>query len=250
MKVSRHPYGSEPDQYVELHPPARPRKAGTVVVIHGGFWLAGYDASLGRDLAADLARRGWASVNLEYRPSDRGGWTVTFDDVAAGIDRLADLDVDSGTVVAVGHSAGGHLAVWAAGRAGLPTSAPGAAPRVTLTGVITQAGVLDLATAARNGVGGRAVQRLLGGTPEQVPERYAVADPIARLPITVPVVCVHSRADDLVPFAQSAAYVDAANGMARLVEVDGDHFAHLKPKSAAWAAVVGQLPGLLAPRPS
>jgi acetyl esterase/lipase len=245
MKAVRHAYGDGPDQYVELYRPSGRALRGTIVVLHGGFWRAGYDASLGRELAADLADRGWTSVNLEYRPSDRGGWTGTFDDVAAGVDALGDLDVDTGNVVTVGHSAGGQLAVWAAGRGDLPASAPGAAPRVSPTGTIAQAGVLDLATAARTRIGGRSVPKLLGGMPEEVPERYAIADPIARLPLSVPVVCVHSRADELVPFAQSQAYVTAAGVSARLVEVDGDHFAHLKPNSSAWAAVVEALPGLL-----
>ncbi|HEX3784824.1 MAG TPA: alpha/beta hydrolase [Pseudonocardiaceae bacterium] len=245
MSVRRHAYGSGPDQYLELHAPTGTPRQGTVVVIHGGFWRAGYDAALGRPLAADLALRGWTAVNLDYRPSNRGGWRGTFDDVAAGIDHLADLDVDTDNLVAIGHSAGGQLAVWAAGRAGLPASAPGASPRVSLAGVISQAGVLDLATAARNRVGGRSVHKLLGGAPEEVGDRYALADPIARLPLAVPVVCLHSRADDLVPFTQSAAYVaaadQAAGKTARLVEVDGDHFAHLKPSSPAWAAAVQAL---------
>ncbi len=244
MSAHTHAYGAGPHQYVELYRPAGQRRPGTVVVLHGGFWLSAYNASLGRPLATDLADRGWTAVNLEYRPSGHG-WPSTFEDVAAGLDSLAELDVDTEHVIAVGHSAGGQLAVWAAGRGDLPADAPGAAPRVSLTGAVSQAGILDLATAARTGIGGRAVPKLLGGTPEEVPQRYALADPMARLPLAVPVVCVHSRADDLAPFAQSAAYVAAADGTARLVEVDGDHFAHLKPGSPAWAAVLEALPALL-----
>jgi len=121
-----HRYGAEPAQFGELWlPDGAP--AGTVVVIHGGFWRARYDLSLGRPLAADLAARGYAAWNLEYRRAlAGGGWPATFEDVAAGIDLLATLPVDSSRVVAVGHSAGGHLAAWAAGRAKLPPGAPGA----------------------------------------------------------------------------------------------------------------------------
>ena len=164
------------------------------MIIHGGFWRAQYDLSLGRPLAADLAAHGFTCWNLEYRRvGDGGGWPATFADVAAGIDRLAGLDVDTSRVVAVGHSAGGQLAVWAAGRAKLPAGAPGAAPEVELAGVVSQAGVLDLATAARDGVGATAVPDLLGGSPAQVPERYALADPIQQVPLAAPVLCLHAR---------------------------------------------------------
>ena len=145
------------------------------------------------------------------------------DDIAAGIDHLAALDVDSSKVVLVGHSAGGQLAVWAAGRAGLPADAPGAAPKVAVTGVVSQAGVLDMVTAADTGVGGTAESDFLGGSPSQVPGRYRLADPIQRLPITPPVLCVHAHADANVPFAQSTAYVAAATKA-------GDHAAlHVVP---------------------
>ncbi|HEY4460632.1 MAG TPA: alpha/beta fold hydrolase [Pseudonocardiaceae bacterium] len=213
-------YGPEPDQYRERYLPAQPKHPGTVLIIHGGFWLPDYDASLGRPLAQDLAERGFTAVNLEYR---RSGWQEMSADVLAGVASL------TGDVVAVGHSAGGQLAVYAAqhGR---------------LAGVVAQAGVLDLATAAQDRIGGRAVSKLLGGTPEEVPERYREADPIG-LPPRVPVVCVHSRTDQLVPFAQSEAY--AARTGARLIEVPGDHFAHLDTSSPAWAAVLDVLPELL-----
>src|SRR3984885_9254227 len=119
-------YGAAPDQLGELWLPDG-AAAGTVVVIHGGFWRARYDLSLGRPLAADLAARGYAAWNLEYRRAlAGGGWPGTFEDVAAGLDLLATLSastglpVDTGRVIAVGHSAGGHLAAWAAGRSKLP----------------------------------------------------------------------------------------------------------------------------------
>src|ERR1700722_10063947 len=133
-----HRYGTDPAQFGELWLPAG-AAAGTVVVIHGGFWRARYGLSLGRPLAADLAARGYAAWNLEYRRSGGGGgWPATFADVAGGIDLLATVPVDTSRVVAVGHSAGGQLGVWAAGRAGLPDGAPGARPRVAVTGVVSQ----------------------------------------------------------------------------------------------------------------
>jgi acetyl esterase/lipase len=236
-------YGPHPAQFGELYRPRQARHAGAVVVIHGGFWRARYDLSLGRPLAADLAAHGFTAWNIEYRRVGAGGgWPATVDDVSAGIDHLAELDVDTEAVLAIGHSAGGHLAVWAAGRA---------TPRVPLGGVVAQAGVLDLITAARTGVGHTAVLDLLGGGPDDVPDRYQAADPIAHVPVAVPVLCVHSRADDEVPFAQSVAYVEAASaagGQAALREVPGDHYTLIDPADDAWALVRSALPDLMAGR--
>lgn len=248
--ATRHAYGTDPSQFGELYRPNKATHAGTVVIIHGGFWRSAYDLSLGGPLASDLAARGYTVWNLEYRRvGNGGGWPTTLADVAAGIDLLGGLDVDTGHVVAIGHSAGGHLGVWAAGRATLPADAPGATPRVKLTGVVSQAGVLDLAAAANTGVGGTAVPDLLGGPPTRVPRRYALADPIGRLPLSTPVLCVHSRRDPIVPIAQSNAYVAAATksgATATLHETSGDHFTLIDPTSADWQIVLDALPGLLA----
>jgi len=241
-----HQYGPGPDQHGELYLPTGERRPGVVVVIHGGFWRAAYDASLGGALAADLARRGRVAWNNEYRRvGTGGGWPTTFQDVADAIDFLDELGVDPSPVVAVGHSVVGHLATWAAGRAKLPPSSPGSSPRVPVTAVVSQAGVVDLSTAAATKVGGTAVLDLLGGAPNQVPERYAVADPVLQVPLSVPVVCVHGRRDRSVPFTQSKAYVHAARSAgaeAELVEVGGGHMAHVDPTSKAWAAVLEVLP--------
>ena len=214
-------YGDDPSQYAELSLPAGDPR-GVVVVIHGGFWKAEYDASLGRPLAASLVEQGWAAWNLEYRRVGNGGGApTTFDDVAAGIDKLADQGLDLSTVVTLGHSAGGHLAVWAASRPGV-------------TAAISQAGVLDLRAAYDLGLGGGAVEALLGHPPGAADERY---DPIAQVPLDVPVWCVHGADDDIVPISQSRSYVaaaTAAGARAELLEVEGDHFVVIDPGSRAW----------------
>jgi acetyl esterase/lipase len=251
-----HRYGADPAQFAELWLPDETAR-GTVVIIHGGFWRARYDLSLGRPLAADLAARGYVACNLEYRRAlAGGGWPGTFEDVAAGIDLLATLPVDSSQLVAVGHSAGGHLAAWAAGRAKLPPGAPGApgAPGnggrafVAVTGVVSQAGVLALADCAREQVGGTAALDLMGGAPGELPEEYRLADPIAAVPVPAPVLCLHSRADQDVPYSYSERYVaaaTAAGGTASLTELSGDHFTLIDPATPDWAAVIAALPGLL-----
>lgn len=215
------------------------------MLLHGGFWRAQYDLSLGAPLARDLAGRGYAVWNLEYRRvGNGGGWPGTFIDVAAGIDHLAALRVDTSRLVAIGHSAGGHLAVWAAGRQRLQPGEPGAAPVVHVAGVVSQAGVLDLVTAARTGVGRTAVVDLLGAAASAEPQRWRVADPMAHLPIPAPVVCVHAPDDQDVPIAQSRAYVaaaTAAGGTSRLIVASGDHYTLIDPRSPDWLIVVDVL---------
>ncbi|MET0929862.1 MAG: alpha/beta hydrolase [Aeromicrobium sp.] len=232
--VERVEYGTDPSQFGELTRPAGASR-GVVVIIHGGFWRSQYDLSLGRPLAASLVDAGWTAYTIEYRRvGNGGGWPATFDDVAAAIDALAGIDdLDLSTVVTLGHSAGGHLAVWAAGRPGLAGS-PWADPAVSVTAAISQAGVLDFSAATAADLGAGAVQTFMGG---KVDERYLQADPMAMLPLPVPVRCVHGTSDDIVPLSQSIGYVEratAAGADAELVEVDGDHFVVIDPGSLAW----------------
>lgn len=252
---SRHTYGPHPSQYAELYLPDVRTRPGVVVVIHGGFWRDAYDAGLGRPLATDLSARGWVVWNLEYRrvqdqtptqpATDRGGWPETFEDVAAGIDLLgpvlADLSLERGPVVALGHSAGGHLAVWAAGRHKLPAGTPGSAPRVGLDGVVSQAGVLELWMAHWLKLSHGAPLALMGAEPKEEPRRWQLADPARMLPIGVPVIALHGKSDADVPPAVSRAYTDAARAVgdpARLVWTTGDHHALITPGTAAWDACV------------
>ncbi len=232
-------YGEDPSQWGDLYlPEGDPR--GVVVVIHGGFWLARYDHTYGAPLAADLAARGWAAWNLEYRrvgdgAGGGGGDPETFDDIAAGIDKLADLGLDLSTVVTLGHSAGGHLATWAASRGRFPQWAGG----VDVTHVISQAGVVDLVAAHEAGLGTGAVENFLGRAPGA---DDAPLDPIRQVPLDVPVWCVHGTDDSNVPISQSQDYVAAAVGagaVAELVTIEGgDHFVVIDPSSPAWARTV------------
>ncbi|WP_207500300.1 alpha/beta hydrolase family protein [Klenkia soli] len=220
--VTRIAYGSDPSQWADLHRPAgTPR--GVVVVVHGGFWRAQYDATLGTPLADALAAEGWAAWNLEYRRVGNGGGVpATLEDVSAGVDALGGTDLDLTTVLGLGHSAGGHLAVWAAGRS---------SATVPLTGVVSQAGVLDLRAAAEASLGGGAVQDFVGGPPD------ASVDPLQQIPLAVPVRCIHGRSDGNVPLSQSQSYVasaTAAGADATLTEVDGDHFVLIDPSSPVW----------------
>ena len=242
---TRESYGHHRRQVGEWWvPPGADGRLATVVLVHGGYWRSGFDLSLEDAVAADLAARGFLVWNVDYRPSS-DPWPATLADVALAFDHTAEgryaHQVDRDRLAVVGHSAGGHLALWLASRGRVPAGGPGAAarlPRPSL--VVAQAPVAGLAEGARLGLGGGAVQALLGGAPAQVPDRYAAADPTALLPTGVRSVLVHADGDDLVPISQSTAYVAAATAAgddSRLVRFDGGHFEHLDPASAAGAAL-------------
>jgi acetyl esterase/lipase len=276
-----HSYGPHASQRADLYLPAGPGPHPVIVLIHGGSWQKRYGKIFTRGLAGDLRRRGYAVWNIEYRRVGAGGgWPQTFADVAAAIDHLAELDeerLDLGRVTIIGHSAGGHLALWAAGRVNLPADAPGALseperdgvprigapqagmrqprpPRVRPCQVVSLAGVADLADAYRRWQGG-VVRDLMGGSPEEVPERYAAGDPMRLLPLEMPVLIVHGVRDETVSIALSRDYAEAARaagGEVELVEIEGEygHRTHLDPRSAAWAAVVERLDDPAAPVPA
>lgn len=224
----RIPYGDDALQFGELwRPDDGPGPFPTVVLIHGGFWRNRYALDLMDPLAADLATRGFAAWNLEYRRlgDAGGGWPGTFDDVAAAVDHLATIATEHGldttTVAVVGHSAGGHLALWAAGRADAAV-----VPRIA----IGQGPVVDVVACAEAGLSNGAAIEFLGGTPDEVPDRYEFATP--RLTAGPRMVAVVGSEDVNVPPSFS-------QGPPEVITIDGaDHFDLIDPTHAAWTAVV------------
>jgi acetyl esterase/lipase len=245
-------YGPHRSQRADLHLPPAATRPPVIALVHGGSWQRGYGRIVMRGLACDLLRRGWAVWNIEYRRlGEGGGWPATFADVAAAIDHLGELPValDRSRMGIVGHSAGGHLALWAAGRSRLPDAAlaeVGGAPRVLPCAAVAMAGVCDLAGAYRRWRGG-AVRSLMGGSPEHHPERYAVGDPLAHVPLALPVLLVHGVLDETVSVRFSREYArlsDAAGGEVELIELDGvagRHRAHIDPRGAAWKTAASWL---------
>jgi acetyl esterase/lipase len=219
--ASRHRYGEDASQFGDLHEGG---DRGVAVLIHGGFWRDRYDLTLMDPLAADLAARGWTAWNVEYRRLGGGGGVpATLDDAGAAIDHLAELDLDLSRVVAIGHSAGGHLAAWAATRED---------PRVPVTGVVSQAGVLDLRRAWELGLSNDVTREFLGGDLA----RCAEASPIERLPLSAPALLVHGSRDDTVPLEISERFAELSGSP--LVVEDSDHFGHLDPSNRMWKAVI------------
>lgn len=225
-----HRYGDGPDHEADLLLPAGDGPHRLAVLLHGGFWRAPFKREIMAALAVDLAARGWASWNVEYRRVGAGGGVPqTIDDVRAALDALPP---QFERVVAIGHSAGGQLALCVAG-----------VPRVAA--IVSLAGVCDLQAGARERIGEGAVLEFVGGTPEQVPVQYAIADPLALLPADAEVLLVHGDADDRVPVQQSRDYLRAARsagGRCELLELAGvDHFALIDPRSQPWALVAERL---------
>ena len=191
-----------------------------MIVLHGGFWRPRYASDIMVAFCESLAGAGFAAWNVEYR---RTGYPDTLEDVAAACRRLTD-----GGAVAIGHSAGGHLALWLAAE-GL------------VRGAVSLGGVCDLGAAARERLGNGAALELMGDARD---EDWLRADPIRRLPTGVPTVLVHGTADDTVPISQARAYLDAARAAGddcELVELDCGHFEVIEPDSAAWPHVAAAL---------
>jgi acetyl esterase/lipase len=223
-------YGGDASQELDLRLPGGNGPHPVAVVLHGGFWRTPYLRNNTSAVAAALTRAGWASANVEYRRLGPGSYAAMLADVAAARLHLdaVDAPLDLSRTMAIGHSAGGHLALWLA-------SAGGASRVVAL------AGVCDLEDAARAGLGRNAVQEFLGGEPSEVPEAYEAADPARRLPLGVAQLLAHGTADDQVPFEHAERYAERARAAGDdcvvLALEDVDHFDVIDPRTKAWEAI-------------
>jgi len=245
-------YGPGPEHVADVRlPPAGARPAPLVVFLHGGFWRAAFDRTHTGPLAAALAAAGFAVCNPEFRRTGQrgGGWPGTFDDVAAAVDALPALVRDAAGADRVsdeppllaGHSAGGHLALWAAARHRLPPDATWRAPGPRSRGVVALAAVIDLSACYALDLDQGAARALLGGSPRQHPDRYRAADPMLLLPLDRPVRLVHGSADDRVPCGMSRDYLGRARAAGDDVALDelpgAGHFDVIDPLSRWWPRV-------------
>jgi acetyl esterase/lipase len=272
-------YGSGPSQIGDLYLPTGKGPFPVVVLIHGGYWTALYDRRETAALAEDLRARGYAVWNIEYRTVGEpgAGWPGTFQDVADAVDVIQDVErsLDLGRVITLGHSTGGHLAIWAASRPALPRQAPGFAPKVRPIAAVSIAGVLDLVAAdadrAGAGVGSEGaafvgespiahreyvpavvqlVRRgvlpaLLGGHAAEYPERYAWTSPTMLGSGNVSILAVHGIGDDVVPIRYGRNYFGAALARHEPVEFREfpgiNHFELLDPRHPKWREVTDWL---------
>jgi acetyl esterase/lipase len=239
-------YGPDALNFGELRLPDGEGPFPVVIVIHGGCWLAEYDLGYISSLAARLTETGVATWSIEYRRvGDRGGgWPGSFADVAAAADALrgfaAENNLNLERIAAVGHSAGGHLALWLGARPGLDPDDPlrGADP-LRIRGVISLAGITDLAAYSSPEGCGSAVPGLLGGEPTDHPERLVRTSPIAMPHSGIPEVLVVGGRDPIVPLSQAERYAASRpDGAVRLIEIeDAGHFELIDPGHASWDSV-------------
>lgn len=233
-------YGAHPRQVADLWLPEGDRHDGVVALVHGGAWQVGTDRSNVDNTVADLVGRGYVVLNCDYRGvDDGGGWTGTFTDVAAALDQVAEAataqGVDAARTLVLGHSAGGHLAMWAAARRRLPAGAPGADPRVVPVFAGSMSGVLHPTTLAASDPN---VVNVFGGTPAEVDDRYAVGDPARLVALGMPLFVLHGTADETVPPSQAQEFHDlavAAGDQVDLQLVEGaTHGDPLFPGEPTW----------------
>lgn len=234
-------YGEDDLQFGELRLPQGEGPFPVMVFIHGGCWLSDYNLNHTRKLAAAFTAEGIATWLIEYRRvgDQGGGWPGTFDDVAAAMDKVAELaeqyPLDLDHLLVAGHSAGGHLAIWLANR---PSQW---GKGVTPTAVLSMAPAADLVYLDGQHVCGDVVEQLMGGTASQVPERYELGSGTARLPLPIPQWVVLGALDEnWLPVGKR--YVEAAlasDGITHpVIAGESGHFEMIDPDSSTWPLVL------------
>jgi acetyl esterase/lipase len=254
--AQRIPYGSLPLQFGELRVPSTKGPHPVAIVIHGGCWLS----KLGtyppeavafnnmRPLAAALTAAGIATWNIEYRRlgDDGGGWPGTFRDVASAADHIRALapvhGLDLSRVISIGHSAGAHFALWLAARPKLPASSDlFTRDPLRLAGVVSLDGPGDLkATIAlqRPVCGSPVITDLLGGSPEERPDRYRDGSPIEQLPFGIPQVFFTGQMFDTHSAPYEAAVKRAGDVVETIASPKAGHFVFIDPQSEMWPRVM------------
>ena len=250
-------YGDDPNQFAELRFPSGRGPFPVLFVVHGGFWQSRYDLSHIGHLCAALTSKGMITCSIEYRRigNPGGGWPGTFQDISLATRNIVqttstDVRFDHARTAILGHSAGGHLALWLAGSHRISKGSPlHMDQRQAITNAISLAGVTDLRLAWKQKLGHGIVTRLMGGTPDECPDQYYAGSPIELLPTGASQVLVHGTDDDTVPLSQSEAYVEKAEKLGdwpTLLKLDDvGHYELIDPESEAWPLVAKAVLSLL-----
>lgn len=248
-------YGEQAQQVVDLYLPAGNGPHPVVIMIHGGCWSQPWDRGLMNWISDDLRRRGIAVWNIDYRTlgeADRSAYPTLFEDVAAAADALrthaAQYRLDTARVVSVGHSAGGHLALWLAGRRNLPTGHFANRNPLPIHAAISLGGLQDLELAERppgSGCGTEVVGRLIGRTLPGRSDPFADTSVPRMGALRIPQVLINGNQDRIIPthFAEDYAGQMRALGddvRVRMIDATG-HVELVAPESAAWAAAVEEI---------
>ena len=236
-------YGKHPEQFAELYLPTSGKLHATILLIHGGCWRAQFGCSTLGQLSSSLTTLGFAVWNLEFRRlGNGGGWTTTFEDIAKGADYLKmiaeEYSLDLSNVIAMGHSAGGHLALWLAGRHHLTHSSQlGGKQPLSLRGIVSLAGIPDLIAGVKHNICRGACQELVGGMPDEVPERYREASPHFLLPFNIPHWHLVGEFDPIVPIQYLQPFIEHAQNqdqvMFEIIPNIG-HFELVMPDTNSW----------------
>ncbi|MDX1407630.1 MAG: alpha/beta hydrolase, partial [Saprospiraceae bacterium] len=255
LEAIRISYGPDTLQFGDLRIPEGEGPFPVIMIVHGGCWLSAYDLTLMDDMSDDLAERGYATWNIEYRRTGDpgGGWPGTFTDVAEALRHLVPLKEDYplnlDALLVTGHSAGGHLALMLGAQDQLGASALRVDGLPAIAGIVSLAGITDLSTYYDVLGCGSNTDELVGGTPDELPDRYAQGSPITHLPLGVPQILVNGESDNIVTLDDITPYFERAQQRGEEIELvtvpNAGHFEVITPGSIAWPAVVDAFSTLL-----
>ena len=242
----RYTYGSNSQQFGELTLPRTTPPHPVVVLVHGGGYREIYDLSPMGSLAASLAADGFAVWNIEYRRHGNGGeFPQIFLDAAAAADHLRKIadahNLNLDQVISMGHSAGGHLALWLAARHRIERSSPlYVETPAAVHAVLALAPFADIGLLASDESASDALLAVMGGRPAEAPANYRNGSPAELLPLGKPqTIIVGSEDASILPNAR--AYVEAATALGDepqlTVLADAGHFEVVSVQSRAWDEV-------------
>jgi acetyl esterase/lipase len=239
-------YGADDEQqFANLRLPSGDAPHPVLVFIHGGYYRARYSLDYADHACIALTDAGFATYNVEYRRV--GSYPTTFQDLAAALDFLPRIAMEynlaTDRLITMGHSAGGHLALWLAGRQRIAEdSALYVAAPLKIRGAVSLAGVNDLVKGHELGLSDNIIDTFLGGSPEKFTDRYAAVSPMQMLPLGVPQWVIHGTADDAVPYLLNESYAARATELGDTVKLvtlpNAGHFEVVDPRSSEWAQVV------------